>query len=291
MCLKIRTDPLERAGIEHDPGFFKIGTPAVMGILNVTPDSFSDGGECGSLDGAVAKGKRLVEAGADILDIGGESTRPFASPVSAEEEISRVIPVIRELSRYVKVPISIDTRHAYVASLALDSGAAMVNDVYALREVGMEGLVAERGATAVLMHMKGTPKDMQVSPDYADVVGEVREFLLQRIEHMGSIGCPKDRLIVDPGIGFGKRVSDNLTILRDLGRLKDIGCPILVGASRKSFIGKVLDAKLGDRLEGSLAAAVVAAMNGASILRVHDVRETKKALEIVKAVSSPDGYD
>jgi dihydropteroate synthase len=287
MLLRIRTDPLARAGIELDPAMFEIAPPAIMGILNVTPDSFSDGGECATVQDAVEKAIRLVSEGADIIDIGGESTRPYAEPVSLEEEISRVVPVIEALVGRVQVPISIDTRHARVARAALDAGAAMVNDVNALREEGMDALVAERSATAVLMHMKGTPRDMQISPAYEDVMREVHDFLSARLEHMAQLGCPRDRFLIDPGIGFGKRVEDNLTILRDLGSLKDLGCPIVVGASRKSFIGAMTGAKADDRLEGSLAAAVIAAINGASVLRVHDVLATKRAIEIVRGVTAP----
>jgi dihydropteroate synthase len=261
-----------------------------VGILNVTPDSFSDGGSYRTVQDAVDRAIRMVEEGADIIDVGGESTRPFAPPVTVGEERDRVVPVIKELVDHIKVPISVDTRHPEVASAAMDSGAAMVNDVYALREVGMDQLIVQRGATAVLMHMKGTPRDMQVSPEYCDVVGEVRAFLQGRIEHMMSLGCPKEALIIDPGIGFGKRVGDNLTILRDLHRLSDLGCPIMVGASRKSFIGAVLDARVDDRMEGSLSSAVIAVMNGASFVRVHDVIETRRALDILKAVRSPQDH-
>jgi dihydropteroate synthase len=264
--------------------FFNLKPPLIMGILNVTPDSFSDGGEHYTFHKAVDHALGMVEEGADIIDIGGESTRPFAEEVLTEEEMDRTIPVIEAVADNIDVPISIDTRHPEVARRALDAGAVMVNDVNSLREPGMEELVIERDVNAVLMHMKGTPRNMQVDPSYDDVVDEVLSFLDQRIDSFVEKGGKKERLFVDPGIGFGKRVEDNLVLLRDLDRFCELDCPVLVGASRKSFIGKVLDLDVKDRLEGSLGAAVVAYLNGASVIRVHDVKETRRTLDLVRAI-------
>jgi dihydropteroate synthase len=287
----ISESPLIRIGKDVDRHFFKdLESPIIMGILNTTPDSFSDGDSFSTMDQAVNRALEMVEQGADIIDIGGESTRPFADPVPIQEEIDRTIPIIRSLIDIVKVPLSIDTRHVEVARLALESGASMVNDVYGLRGSGMEELIVETGASAVIMHMKGTPKDMQITPSYDDVINDIHSFVSERVEQMVDIGASRSRLIIDPGIGFGKRVGDNLMILRELERFSDIGCPIMVGASRKSFIGKVLDAEVDDRLEGSLASAVIAAMNGASILRVHDVKETRRVLNIFKGVKDPEMF-
>ncbi len=264
--------------------FIGLEPPLIMGILNVTPDSFSDGGMHFDLEDAIHHALVMVEDGADIIDIGGESTRPFAETVTREEEIERTIPVIEALVDRIDVPISIDTSHVEVARSALDAGAVIVNDVNSLREDGMEEIVIERGVNAILMHMKGTPKNMQVDPTYDDVVEEVLNFLCERVDSFVGKGGNKNRLMVDPGIGFGKRLEDNLIILRDLDRFCDIGCPVVIGASRKSFIGKVLDLDVSERLEGSLGAAVVAYMNGASVLRVHDVKETRRILDLVKAI-------
>jgi len=264
--------------------------PVIMGILNVTPDSFSDGGSFLSLDDAVARAQDMVSKGASMVDVGGESTRPFAEPVPLVEEIRRTLPVIERLVDELNVPISIDTRHQEVAKAAIEAGASMVNDVNALRGPGMEDIVLETGVSAVIMHMKGAPQDMQVSPSYDDVMEEIHSFLKERVEHMIEIGMRKDRLIIDPGIGFGKRVGDNLTLIRELSRFLDIRCPVLIGASRKSFIGKVLDREVDRRLEGSLVSAVLAVMNGASIIRVHDVGETKRALDMLGAIIDPEIY-
>jgi len=286
-----RSHQRHEANIRHPMDLFRdLEPPLIMGILNVTPDSFSDGGSYPTTDDAVQRALQMVSEGADMVDIGGESTRPFAAPVSLEEEMGRVLPVIEGLYGRTEAPISIDTKHAEVAEAALDSGAAIVNDVNALRAEGMAELVIERGATAVLMHMKGTPENMQVSPYYDDVVSEVRIFLEDRIEQLVSMGMRRDRIVIDPGIGFGKRVIDNLVLLRDLSSLLDIGCPVMVGTSRKSFIGKVQGTDVHERLEGSLTSALVAAMNGASILRVHDVRSTRRALEVYRAIREPDRF-
>ncbi|MBN1539862.1 MAG: dihydropteroate synthase [Candidatus Thermoplasmatota archaeon] len=272
-------------GREPSPERFEdLRLPLIIGILNTTPDSFSNGGEYLEFDDAVERAYQMVAHGADIVDIGGESTRPFADPVTLELEVKRTIPVIERIVDDIGVPISIDTRHAHVAEMALKAGASIINDVRGLQEPGMDRLVASSGATAIIMHMKGTPKDMQVSPLYDDVISEIHGFLSGRVAHMVSLGVPRERLMIDPGIGFGKRLEDNLAILRNLGRFLDIGCPVLVGASRKSFIGQLLGSGPQERLEGSLASAIIAVMNGASIVRVHDVKETKRALDIYKAV-------
>lgn len=285
--IDIETGTLEDLGIDFDPERYRsLEPPLIMGILNVTPDSFSDGGRFDNLNSAVDHAIRMVEEGADIIDVGGESTRPFADKVPVDDELKRVIPVISKLAETIDVPLSIDTRHTIVAREALKAGASMVNDVNGLRDPGMEDLVAETGVNAIMMHMKGTPKDMQVAPTYDDTIDEIHDFLLDRVETMISKGCRRDHLIIDPGIGFGKRVEDNLMILKDLHRYEDIGCPILVGASRKSFIGAVLGLDVDHRLEGSLASAVIAYMNGASILRVHDVKETRRSLDLAHAVQN-----
>ncbi|MBN1390617.1 MAG: dihydropteroate synthase [Candidatus Thermoplasmatota archaeon] len=283
--ISISTFPLTKTGRKASPErFYDLRFPLIMGVLNTTPDSFTDGGKYIDLENAVERAFQMVSQGADIIDIGGESTRPFADPVTIDIEIARTIPVIERIIDNIEVPISIDTRHTLVASRALEAGASMINDVYGLRETGMDRLVADSGATAIIMHMKGTPKDMQVSPGYNDVIGDIHGFLSGRVAHMQSLGVPKDRLIVDPGIGFGKRLEDNLSILRELGRFSDIGCPVLVGASRKSFIGQLLGSGPDDRIEGSLASALIAVKNGASMVRVHDVKETKRVLDIYRAV-------
>ncbi len=280
---EIRIGPLNLNGSDVTPSI-TLGSPVIMGILNVTPDSFSDGGIFLDTRSALEHARKMVSEGARIIDIGGESTRPFADKVHIGEEIRRVIPVIEAVSDELDVVISIDTRHTGVARKALEAGASMINDVNGLREEGMEELVADSGATAVIMHMKGTPKDMQVSPTYGDVIADIHSFLSERVDTMVDKGHSKDKLIIDPGIGFGKRVGDNLAILKDLDRFSDIGCPILVGASRKSFIGAVLDVEVDERLEGSIASAVISYINGASILRVHDVKETRRALDLAAAI-------
>lgn len=283
--IDISTANLDRLGIQYDPSRFRgLSSPLIMGIVNVTPDSFSDGGRFDTAEKAVEHAIDLVREGADIVDIGGESTRPFADPVTLDQEISRVLPVVERLSEKIPVPISIDTRHAEVAGKALNAGAAMVNDVNAFQEDGMEELLVETGAGSVIMHMKGKPKDMQVSPSYEDVIEEIHDFLEMRISTLVKRGYDSGKIFIDPGIGFGKRVEDNLRILKNLHLFEDLGCPLLVGASRKSFMGKVLDLEVDQRLEGSIASAVIAFMNGASVLRVHDVKETRKALDLTRAI-------
>ncbi len=259
---------------------------AVMGILNVTPDSFSDGGRYPDTESAVARGVEMVRQGAGIVDVGGESTRPGAAPVSASEELERVVPVIRELRRRVEVPISIDTYKEEVARGALEAGADMVNDVSALRfDPAMVDLVAREGVPVVLMHMKGRPRTMQVAPRYRDVVAEVTAFLRERVAFAVNSGVAAERIVVDPGIGFGKDLDHNLELLRRLGTLASLGRPVLVGLSRKAFLGRLQETEGSQsRLEGSLAGAAAAVLAGADMVRVHDVLETCRAVRVADAI-------
>ncbi len=258
--------------------------PLVMGILNVTPDSFSDGGRFSDVNTAVKRAEEMIEEGADIIDIGGESTRPFSEPVSADEELNRVIPVIKEVASISDIPVSVDTSKPEVAEKALEAGASVINDVFAARRDGMAELAAETGVPIVIMHMLGEPKTMQNEIRYRDVVDDITDFLRERILYLEEKGVRRDRIIIDPGIGFGKTVANNLEILHRLGELRVLGRPILVGASRKSFIGAVTGREVEDRLFGSISAGVASLMNGANILRVHDVGETRDALMLADAV-------
>ncbi len=261
-----------------------LSRPRVMGILNITPDSFSDGGDFLSLDRALERALTMVEEGAALIDVGGESTRPGARPVPEPEELERVIPVIEALSGRIPVPISVDTSKAGVMAAAARAGAGMINDVYALRRPG--ALEAARAAElpVCLMHMQGEPRSMQQAPHYRDVVAEVKGFLAQRIEACTVAGIPRTRLIVDPGFGFGKTLAHNLTLLRHLEAFRDLGAPLLVGISRKSMLARVKDGPALGRLYPSVAAAVIAAVNGARIVRAHDVGPTVEALAMVDAV-------
>ena len=265
----------------------------VMGIVNITPDSFSDGGRFFGSRAAVDHGLALAAAGADIIDVGGDSTRPFSDPVSAEEEVRRVVPVIEQLAAKLSIPISIDTTKSEVARQALAAGAAMINDVSALRlDPAMGPLAASQGVPVILMHMLGSPKTMQVKPEYRDVVAEVRAFLAEAIARAEAQGIDRARIVVDPGIGFGKTFAHNLLLLRQLAAFQELNVPLLVGASRKAFIRNLLkpaDAKdipadLPVVETGSLAAACVAVMNGAHILRVHDVAGTCTVLTVIDAI-------
>ncbi len=257
-----------------------------MGVLNCTPDSFSDGGRFLAADAAVAHARRMIVEGVDIVDIGGESTRPGSLPVDPAEQIRRTIPVIEHIRSFWDGPISIDTTKAEVARAALAAGANWINDISAFRDDdGMADIAAKSGSMVVLMHMQGTPRTMQTAPDYSDVVTEVRDFLQERANFALGLGVKVDRLVVDPGIGFGKRQDDNLAILGNLPRIAELGFPVLVGASRKSFIGKITGDDTPDRLEGSLAAAVWAALHGARIVRVHDVAATRKALRVAESIA------
>jgi dihydropteroate synthase len=255
-----------------------------MGVVNVTPDSFSDGGLYLDPGAAIAHGKALAAEGAAILDVGGESTRPGAEPVGVAEELRRVEPVIAALARAAEA-ISVDTSKATVAAAALDAGASIVNDVTALRgDPEMAALVADRGAGLVLMHMAGEPRTMQVNPTYGDVVAEVRDFLAARLAAAVAAGIDESRIWLDPGIGFGKTDRHNFELLRGLPELAALGRPILLGTSRKSFIGRADDSAPDDRLGGTIATSILAATAGASILRVHDVREMSQALKVASAV-------
>lgn len=256
----------------------------VMGIVNVTPDSFSDGGKYAATDAAIAHGLSLVAQGAAILDIGGESTRPGATPVPLEEELQRVIPVIEGLSSQAGVPISIDTYKPEVMRAAIAAGASIVNDVFALQQPGALEVVAASNAGVCLMHSQGTPQTMQADPQYQDVVSEVSEFLRARMAAAQAHGIARARIMLDPGFGFGKRSVHNLTLLRELDTLCGLGQPILAGLSRKSVLGQVTGNDVDARLHASIAAAVIAAMKGAKILRVHDVKASVDALKVVNAL-------
>jgi dihydropteroate synthase len=256
----------------------------LMGVVNVTPDSFSDGGLYLDPEAAVAHGRELAAAGAEILDVGGESTRPGAEAVAEDEELRRVVPVVRGL-RESGARISVDTSKARVAAAALDAGAEIVNDVTALRgDPAMAALCAERGATVVLMHMLGDPRTMQDDPRYDDVVAEVKAFLAERLGAAIAAGIPEERVWLDPGIGFGKTAAHNMELLRRLGELRALGRPLVVGASRKSFIGRVDGSAAGERLGGTIASSVIAAAEGADVLRVHDVAEMRQALTVAAAI-------
>jgi len=259
----------------------------VMGVLNVTPDSFYEGSRSTSAARAIEAGLGMVAAGADILDIGGESSRPGAEPVSAEFEIDRILPVVRGLRSESDVPISVDTTKARVASAALEEGVTWINDISALRfDPEMASVIANAGAGAILMHMRGTPLTMQQAPRYVDVVHDVREFLLSRADVAIEAGIPQDRIILDPGIGFGKTLDHNLALLRGLSILCDSGYPVLVGLSRKSFLGAILDVPAEERLEGTIAANTVAILHGASIIRVHDVKEGRRTADVAVRLRS-----
>jgi len=258
----------------------------VMGILNVTPDSFSDGSKFNDLDNAVLQAQTMIESGAKIIDIGGESTRPGSDPVSLDEEMSRVIPVINSIRKQCDVLISIDTNKAEVARQAILAGADIVNDISALRfDDEMIKVLAEYPQTAVIMmHMQGKPKNMQKSPEYLDTIDDILEFFKERIDYCVSNGIDRDRIIIDPGIGFGKRHNDNLLILQKLEELHALDCPILLGASRKSFINNIYESNPDERIEGTLATAALAHRAGIQIIRVHDVEEHVKFLKVMNAV-------
>lgn len=264
----------------------------IMGILNVTPDSFSDGGDFFSFESAIEQAQKMIADGAHILDIGGESTRPFSEHVSIEEEIRRVIPVIEAISKHVSVPISVDTAKSEVAIRALEAGASMINDVSALRlDPHMADVAATYGVPVILMHMKGTPKTMQVSPVYEDLMGEITDFLDDQILYAINRGIPRKRIIVDPGIGFGKTVEHNLQIIKQLNLMQRLEAPILIGPSRKAFIRKLLSEEeinpQSTEVEtGTQASVSAAVMGGAHIVRVHDVAGTKSTLKIIDAIRS-----
>ncbi len=265
----------------------RLDRPRVMGIVNVTPDSFSDGGAHDTTDAAVAHALRLVEEGADLLDIGGESTRPGAAEVEVEEELRRVVPVIERLAAQVAVPISIDTSKPEVMRAAVQAGAGMINDVYGLRREGALDAAAALGVPVVLMHMQGEPRSMQAAPQYDDVVGEVHRFLAERIFAAEMAGIPKQRIVVDPGFGFGKDTGHNLQLLAQFERFVELGVPVLAGLSRKRSIGELTGRDVpADRVAGSVAAHLIAAQRGAAIVRVHDVATTVDALKVWNAVAA-----
>ncbi len=264
----------------------------IMGILNVTPDSYFDGGKYFEFEKAVERAKQMEKERADIIDVGGESTRPFSEPVDEEEEMRRVLPVIEEIKSEIKIPISIDTYKPKVAEKAIEKGADMINDIFALRNEGMTEVVKEYDVPVCIMHMKGTPKNMQVKPYYDDVVEEIFYFLKERIEFAVSKGIDESKIIIDPGIGFGKRtgkdIEDNCEIIFRLYELKSLGKPILVGISRKTFIGNILQAGVEERLEGSLGAEAIAVANGADIIRCHDILATKRMAMVVDEIVRKD---
>jgi dihydropteroate synthase len=264
-----------------------LSSPVVMGVLNVTPDSFSDGGAWVEPSVAAEAARAMVAAGAGVIDVGGESTRPGAAPVSADEEIDRVVPVVEALAE-LPAPISIDTSKPEVMRAAVAAGARMINDVNALRAPGALATAAALDVPVCLMHMQGEPRTMQTDPQYEDVVEDVYQFLLSRVAACEDAGIPRARLVLDPGFGFGKTLAHNLSLLRHLRRFEAAGLPLLVGVSRKSLIGAVLDRPVDERLAGSLALACHAAAHGAHILRVHDVGPTRDALAMLAAVAAAD---
>lgn len=274
--------------------------PLVMGILNVTPDSFSDGGRSLHADAAVRRAGQLAAEGADLIDVGGESTRPGSQPVPVEEELRRVVPVIRMLAGRVRVPVSVDTSKAEVASQALDAGASMVNDVTALRgDPRMASVIARARVPVILMHMRGTPRTMQRAPRYHDVVADVNAFLVDAMHRAEAAGIARERILLDPGLGFGKTVAHNLLLLRHLDELVALGRPVVVGPSRKSFIGRVLvapparrvPARSDERLSGTLACVAMAAEQGAHVVRVHDVKATVQFLTMWRAIHDAAGRE
>jgi dihydropteroate synthase len=261
----------------------------IMGILNVTPDSFSDGGQFLNKNSAIGHALKMIEEGADIIDIGGESTKPFSSPVSLDEELSRVLPVIEDLRRETDVSISIDTTKSEVASQALEMGASIINDVSAMEfDEKMIGIALKFDCPIVLMHMKGIPKNMQDNPHYSSLISEIITYLNARIDFVLSKGIDRKKIIIDPGIGFGKSVENNFEIINNLNQFVDLGYPVMLGASRKSFIGITLDVPEDKRVEGSLAANIIGFQKGVSVFRVHDVDQTRKALTITKKIFNSD---
>ena len=265
-------------------GHLVLDGPAVMGILNVTPDSFSDGGRFADRDAALQQAEAMVTGGAQIIDVGGESTRPGAQDVGDAEEADRVVPVIEAIKQSFDIAVSVDTSKASVMREAANAGAALINDVRALREHGALEAASESGLAVCLMHMQGQPRTMQKDPQYDDVVSDIRNFLADRIAACEGAGIPKDRIIVDPGFGFGKTPAHNVEILARLGEFRDLGCPILAGLSRKSTLGELTGKPVEERLAASVAAAVLAVTNGAEIVRVHDVTETVDAIRVTQAV-------
>jgi dihydropteroate synthase len=260
-----------------------LARPLIMGVVNVTPDSFSDGGHHSTFGAALAHALRLVEEGADILDIGGESTRPGATDVTLDEELQRVVPLVESLARE-GVPLSVDTSKPEVMRAAIGAGAAIINDVHALQSPGAVDAVADSDCGVVLMHMQGVPRTMQMAPRYEDVVAEVRVFLRERLGVLEAAGIPHERIALDPGFGFGKTVEHNFTLLRELQRFASLGCPVVAGLSRKSMLGAVTGRAVGERAAASVVGAVLAAERGARVLRVHDVAATRDGLRVWEAM-------
>jgi dihydropteroate synthase len=259
--------------------------PLIMGILNVTEDSFYDGGLYATLDRAVARAKEMIEEGADIIDVGGESTRPFSKRVEEEEELKRTIPVIRKIREFSDIPISIDTYKSKVAEEAIRAGADIINDISGLSfDKDMAKVASEFDVPIIIMHIKGRPEDMQVAPYYENVISEIKDYFRERLEYACNEGIKEENVIIDPGIGFGKRVEDNLKILKNLHEFKEFGRPLLIGTSMKTFIGVVTNSPLEERLPGTLATVAISIWNGADIVRVHKVKETKKVVDLVYAI-------
>lgn len=259
--------------------------PLIMGILNVTPDSFYDGGKYYGAEDAIKHALEMIEEGADIIDVGGESTRPFSEPTPADEELKRIIPVIEGIRAQSDITISVDTYRAQIVREAHAAGADIANDISGfMLDPDIAPTVGGLGMYAIIMHMKGAPKDMQQNPLYENVVSEIKSFFLERIAFAKKHGVKEDRIIIDPGIGFGKRVEDNLRIIKMLGDFKELGRPILVGTSMKTFIGRITDWPLEERVEGTLASVAISVWNGADIVRVHDVKKARKVVKLVTAV-------
>ena len=286
----MRTDqlpaPAPSPAVHPVAGLLRSGRPLVCGVLNVTPDSFSDGGRFLRPDAAVDRGCRLADEGADVLDVGGESTRPGSRRPTVGQELERVVPVVEALAARVPVPLSVDTSRPEVMRAAVAAGAGMVNDVRALRQPGALRAVAELGVPVALMHMQRSPSDMQRDPRYGDVVGEVHTFLAERVRACVAAGIRPEHLVVDPGFGFGKTLAHNLALLAALPRFASLGAPVMVGLSRKSMLGELTGREVGERLAGSVTAAVLAVQRGASLVRVHDVAATRDALTVALAVAA-----
>ena len=278
--------------VVRGPGFELApkGAPLVMGVLNVTPDSFSDGGQHVDPEVAVNRALQMAQEGADIIDIGGESSRPGSEGISADDELGRVMPVIESLADKLSVPMSIDTRRADVADAAIEAGCRIVNDITAGRDPEMAGVVRKSSVPIVIMHMRGEPESMQVKPAYEDVTKEVGEYLCGRADFLKREGVDDDKIIIDPGIGFGKRFQDNLELIRSIDALRGHGYPLLIGASRKTFLGQLLDAAPDSRLSGSLAVAAWCYRSSVDIIRVHDVKETVGLFRVLDAIEHPSDY-
>ena len=259
-----------------------LNRPLVMGILNITPDSFSDGGQYLDFNAALKRAEKMIEEGADIIDIGGESTRPGSDTVSADEELKRITPIIKTLKKNSNIVISVDTYKPKVMEQVIDMGVAMINDVFALQQQGAIDIIKKSNVGLCLMHMQGTPKTMQLNPTYQDVVNEVKSFLDERTNSLIAEGIDSERIILDPGFGFGKTFEHNITLLQNLESFQSLKFPLLVGLSRKSFIRKILSGDHDDHLSGSSSAAILSILKGAKIVRVHDVKETQSAIKIMQ---------